>query len=312
MSLSRLRRPSLILLLTGLLAFGLVQPGASAHRSSQRIPLPDGFRPEGITIGHHHRAFLGSLADGDIYRLNLRTGEGRVISQGPGTMSVGLKIDRHRRLFVSGGGAGDARVINSRSGAVLASYTFAPPPATFINDVVLTRRMAWFTDSAQPQLYGLPLGRHGRLPDQSQVVRLPLTGDWVQVPNANNANGIVRTPDHRARIVVNTAAAKLYRVNRSTGVAREVNLHGASVANGDGLLRKRRTLYVVRNRDNVVAVFRLNRPGTSARLVDTRRSPTFDVPTTIARRGSSLYLPNARFNTTPTPQTEYWVTRIHR
>jgi hypothetical protein len=59
-------------------------------------------------------------------------------------------------------------------------------------------------------------------------------------------------------------------------------------------------------------VFRLNRAGTSGRLVDTLTSPTFDVPTTVARRGSSLYLPNARFNTTPTPQTEYWVTRIHR
>ena len=312
MSLSRLRRPSLLLLLAGLLAFGLVQPGASAHRSSERIPLPDGFRPEGITIGHHHRAFLGSLADGDISRLNLRTGEGRVISQGPGTMSVGLKIDRRHRLFVSGGGAGDARVIDSRSGAVLASYTFAPPPATFINDVVLSRRMVWFTDSAQPQLYGLPLGRHGALPDQSEVVTLRLTGDWVQVPDANNANGIVRTPDRRALIVVNSATAKLYRVDPTTGVATEVRLNGASVENGDGLLRKGRTLYVVRNRSNLVAVFRLNRAGTSARLVDTLTSPTFDVPTTVARRGPSLYLPNARFNTPATPQTEYWVTRIHR
>src|SRR4051794_14532105 len=312
MSLSRLRRPSLLLLLAGLLAFGLVQPGASAHRAPERIPLPDGFRPEGITIGHHHRAFLGSLADGDIYRLNLRTGEGRVISRGPGTMSVGLKIDRRHRLFVSGGGAGNARVIDSRSGAVLARYTFAPPPATFINDVVLSRRMAWFTDSAKPQLYGLPLGRHRSLPDQSEVVTLRLRGDWMQVPNANNANGIVRTPDRRALIVVNSAAAKLYRVDPTTGVATEVDLNGASVENGDGLLRKRRTLYVVRNRSNLVAVFRLNRAGTSARLVDTLSSPTFDVPTTVARRGSSLYLPNARFNTPATPQTEYWVTRIHR
>jgi sugar lactone lactonase YvrE len=323
MPLSPLRRPFLILLLAGLLVFGLVQPGASAHhrssddRSSRRIPLPDGFRPEGITIahrhGHGHTAFLGSLANGDIYRLNLRTGKGRVISQGPGTMSVGLKIDRRHRLFVSGGGAGDARVIDSRSGEVLASYTFAAPPATFINDVVLSRRMAWFTDSSQPQLYGLPLGRHGSLPDQSEVVTLPLRGDWVQVPNANNANGLVRTPDHRALIVVNTAAAKLYRVNPRTGVAREVNLHGASVANGDGLLRRHRTLYVVRNRDNRVAVFRLNRSGTSARLVKTLTSRTFDVPTTVARSGSSLYLPNARFGTAPDPATaKYWVTRIHR
>jgi sugar lactone lactonase YvrE len=312
MSFSRLRRPSLLLLFAGLLAFGLVQPGASAHRASERIPLPEGFRPEGITIGHHHWAFLGSLADGDIYRLNLRTGEGRVISQGPGTMSVGLKIDRHGRLFVSGGGAGDARVVDSRSGAVLAGYTFAPPPATFINDVVLTRRMAWFTDSAQPQLYGLSLGRHGALPDQSDVVTLPLTGDWVQVPNANNSNGIVQTPDRTALIVVNSAAAKLFRIDPSTGVATEVDLNGASVENGDGLLRRGRTLYVVRNRSNLVAVFRLNRAGTSARLVDTLTSQTFDVPTTVARRGSSLYLPNARFGIESPETAEYWVTRIHR
>lgn len=306
-------RPFLLLLLTGLLLSGLVAPAASArHSSSERIPLPDGFRPEGITIGRDHTAFLGSLADGDIYRLNLRTGEGQVISQGPGTMSVGLKIDRHGRLFVSGGGAGDARVVDSRSGAVLAGYTFAQPPATFINDVVLTRRMAWFTDSAQPQLYGLPLGRHGTLPDQSDVVTLPLTGDWVQVPNANNSNGIVQTPDRKALIVVNSAAAKLFRIDPSTGVATEVDLNGASVENGDGLLRKGRTLYVVRNRANVVAVFRLNREGTSARLVDTVTSPTFDVPTTVARRGHSLYLPNARFGIESPDTAEYWVTRVHR
>ena len=317
MTLSPKRRRSfLILLLAGVLAFGLVAPGASAqHRSSERIPLPDGFRPEGITIGHDHTAFLGSLQDGDIYRLNLRTGEGQVISQGPGTPSVGLKIDRRGRLFVAGGSGGNARVIDSETGEVLASYTFATPPATFVNDVVLTRRMAWFTDSAQAQLYGLPLGRHGSLPDQSEVVTLPLTGDWVQIPNANNANGITTTPDRRALIVVNSAARKLYRIDPTTGVATEIDLNGASVENGDGLLRKGKTLYVVRNRSNLVAVFRLNREGTSARLMETLTSPTFDVPTTVARKGSSLYLPNARFGTTAPDapeEAEYWVTRIRR
>lgn len=39
-------------------------------------------------------------------------------------------------------------------------------------------------------------------------------------------------------------------------------------------------------------------------------SPDFDVPTTIARSGNGFYLPNARFSTTPTPTTEYWVTRV--
>ncbi len=61
-----------------------------------RIDLPDGFRPEGIAIAHGRTAYVGSsLADGDIYAADLRTGEGSVISEGPGTSSVGLKLD-HR------------------------------------------------------------------------------------------------------------------------------------------------------------------------------------------------------------------------
>lgn len=34
------------------------------------------------------------------------------------------------------------------------------------------------------------------------------------------------------------------------------------------------------------------------------------VATTIARSDGDLYLPNARFTTPPTPDTEYWVTGI--
>jgi len=59
-------------------------------------------------------------------------------------------------------------------------------------------------------------------------------------------------------------------------------------------------------------VLRLNRSGTAGRLVATLKNPDFDVPTTVAAYGKSLYLPNARFTTPPTPQTEYWVTRIPR
>ena len=40
-----------------------------------RIELPDGFQPEGITIGPGATAYVGSLATGAIYAVNLRTGE---------------------------------------------------------------------------------------------------------------------------------------------------------------------------------------------------------------------------------------------
>jgi hypothetical protein len=41
-------------------------------------------------------------------------------------------------------------------------------------------------------------------------------------------------------------------------------------------------------------------------------SPAFQVPTTVARYADSLFLPNARFGTPPTPDTEYSVVRIDR
>ena len=273
-----------------------------------RLALPDGFLPEGITIGHRPTAWLGSRADGDIYRLDLRTGRGRVVSQGPGTPSVGLKIDRHGRLFVAGGDAGDARVVDARTGAVRRSYQLTAA-SSFVNDVVLTRRRAWFTDSMQPQLYGVRLGRHGR--PSHRFVTLPLGGAWQQ-GTGFGANGIVDTPDRRALLVVHSGSGLLYRVSPRTGTASVVDLGGASLANGDGMLRRGRTLYVVRNLDNRVDVVRLGRHGRSGHLVRTLTSPDFDVPTTVASFGRWLYLPNARFTTPQEPTTEFWVTRIRR
>ena len=46
--------------------------------------------------------------------------------------------------------------------------------------------------------------------------------------------------------------------------------------------------------------------GSAGSRVDAR----FDVPTTVAEKGNSLYLVNARFSTPPAPDTEYWITRI--
>src|SRR5947199_9508518 len=74
------------------------------------IALPLGFPPEGIAIGGHF-AWFGSRLDGSIYRADLRTGAGRIVSPGPGTPSLGLKLDRRGRLFVAGGTGGDARVL---------------------------------------------------------------------------------------------------------------------------------------------------------------------------------------------------------
>ena len=84
------------------------------------------------------------------------------------------------------------------------------------------------------------------------------------------------------------------------------------LTDGDGLLVSGRTLLVVQNRLNQVAVVHLNREGTEGEIVGVLTDPRFDVPTTVASFGNRLYLPNARFTTPPTPTTPYWVTAVHR
>jgi sugar lactone lactonase YvrE len=277
-----------------------------------RLELPDGFQPEGIAIGAGPTAWLGSRADGDIYELSLRTGRGRVISEGPGTPSLGLKSDRDGRLYVAGGTSGSARVVDTESGAVLRDIPLATAP-TFVNDVVLTKGAAWFTDSNRPQLYRVDRRDDGR--PATSATTVPLTGEWVQGADLG-ANGISTTPTGHALLVVNSTTGLLYRVEPGTGVATEVDLGGASLTMGDGMLRHGRTLYVVRNRANEIAVVRLSRTGLTGRLVrtieadDLAAATSFDVPTTLARFGSRLYLPNARFTTPPTPTTAYWVTKV--
>jgi sugar lactone lactonase YvrE len=292
---------ALLALASVLLAVLTAAPGTPVYPAT--LALPDGFGPEGIAIGPAPVAYFGSRTGGDLYRVDLRTGRGRVFSRGPGTPSLGMKTDGRGHLFVAGGVGGDARVVDTGTGAVLASHRFAAGD-TFVNDVVLTPGVAWFTDSRQPVLYGLT--RRGA------VRRLPLGGEYHQRPDGINANGITRTPDGRALLVVQSGTGLLFRVDPGTGDARTVDTGGYPLTNGDGMLREGRTLYVVQNRLNRIAVLTLDRAGTRARLIRTITDERFDVPTTVAAYGNRLYLPNARFTTPVTPETPYTAVAVHR
>jgi len=96
---------------------------------------------------------------------------------------------------------------------------------------------------------------------------------------------------------------KATAVDPATGIADEIELGGASVTNGDGLLREGNTLYVVRNQRNEIAAFKLAKDLGSAELVQTITSPDFAVPTTVASFGKALYAVNARFGLPPGPFT---------
>jgi sugar lactone lactonase YvrE len=299
-----------LLVAAGVSAASAAPAGTGGGQVEDLIDLPDGFQPEGIAIDQRGIAYFGSLTDGDIYAADLRTGSGAIISEGPGTPSVGLKVDRLGRLFVAGGPSGGIRVIDSTSGDVLATYQLSTDPA-FINDVVLTREGAWFTNSQAAELYLVPMGPSGELPDADEVVTLDLTGEWTQQAGFN-ANGIAETTDKKALLVIQSATGTLFRVDPATGEATAVDLGGVSLQFGDGLLVVGRTLYVVQNRLNQVAVIRPDASGISGTLVDTLTSEDFDVPTTVAAYGSDLFLPNARFGSQPVFGTDDDVVRIDR
>ncbi|MFD7699816.1 SMP-30/gluconolactonase/LRE family protein [Streptomyces caelestis] len=302
-------RPSRRTLLGGAAASALaVAAGAGPARAGghrpawpTEFPLPDGWLPEGIAIGGAPYAYLGSRADGAIYRTDLRTGRGEVLHEGaPGLAAIGLKRGDDGLLYVSGGGGGTARVVDARTGELRRTHRLTATTGHFVNDVVLFRDRAWFTDSRDAVLYGVPRGRGG------SVRALPLTGDWEQLPGVNNANGVVSTPDGRDVIVVKSTPGELYRVNLRTGRATRIALSGAQdVANGDGLVRVGRTLYVVQNRSNVVTVFDLDADSTKATLRRSITDPRFDVPATAARFADRLYLVNARFTSPQTPETTF-------
>ncbi len=315
-----MRRLSLSVLAAVLLAavavvLGPLTTAASASTQLQPglfptdIALPDGFQPEGLAI-HGAFAFSGSLVDGSIARLNLVNGRVSVLAPGPGAASAGMKVDDRGRLFVAGGPSGEGRVVDTATGAVLATYHLAPAGG-FVNDVVLTPDAAFFTDSVNPVLYKLPLGRGGSLPARSQVVTVPLTGDFVTGAGFN-ANGISRTPDGRALIVVQTNTGLLFRVDPATGVARTIDLGGELVTNGDGIFLSGRSLFVVQNQNNLVAKVQLDPTGRHGRVLSRTTDPRFDVPTAAGVFGDRLYLVNARFDVAPTADTTYSVVAIER
>ncbi|MFB8771360.1 SMP-30/gluconolactonase/LRE family protein [Streptomyces broussonetiae] len=265
------------------------------------FPLPDGFLPEGITIGARPYAYMGSRANGAIHRTDLRTGRGATLHEGtPGTAAIGLKLSRDGLLYVAGGAGGTAKVVDATTGGLVRTHQLTTAAPCFVNDVILTRDRAWFTDSRNAVLHGVPTTPGGTIRE------LPLTGDWDQLPDVNNANGIVTTPDGHDLLVVKSTPGTLYRVSVRTGKARELELRGAdTVVNGDGLLRIANTLYVVQNRLNLISVWTLDNRCTTATLTRTITDPRFDVPTTTARYGNRLYLVNARFTSPQTPETTF-------
>jgi sugar lactone lactonase YvrE len=273
---------------------------ATAATSARSFPalmqLPPDFGPEGIAVGNGSTFYVGSLGGplgttrGQILAGDLRTGGFAELVAPDGVPATGIKHDpRSNLLFVARAGSGMGTVFDAGSGQPVASYQFQTA-ATFINDVVVTREAAYFTDTQAPFLYRVALGPRGQ--PAPSFTRIPL-GDV-------RTNGIVATPNGEHLLVVNTGDAGLYRIATSTNTIVPVDLGGATLPNADGLLLRGKTLYVVQNRLNRVAVVELSPDGLSGDITrfitqPFASNPLVQVPTTIAAFGNALYAVTAGF-----------------
>jgi sugar lactone lactonase YvrE len=301
----------LVLLFAAILTLTSAAAAGAERPFPEQIDLPPGFFPEGIDIARGATAYVGSISTGGVWSGDLRTGQGSVIVPGTvGRVAIGLDVDRRGRIFVAGGPTGMAFVYDAETGAELASYQLtSPTPPTFVNDVVVTRTGAYFTDSIKPFLYRIPISSGGELGETSETI--PLGGD-ITYQAGFNVNGIDATPNGKTLVIVQSNTGQLFSVQPPSGVAERIDLGAATLPGGDGLLFDGRTLYVVQGGSNQVSVVTLGQDLETGTVIDTITSPGFDVPTTIAEFGRRLYVVNARFGTPPTAETPYWVTQIRK
>ncbi|MDE9365332.1 hypothetical protein PZ938_06905 [Luteipulveratus sp. YIM 133132] len=309
------RRTLLTSAATGALLAGASSTTAQASRLPATIALPNGIRPEGITSGPGATFYVGSLSDGRIVTGSLRTGSVRTLLPGATGRSIrGLFHDPRTGLVWAVGNLGTVGhvwAVDDRTGTVVSDTVI--PGAVFLNDLVVTRRAVYVTDSQVDRLTVVPLGRGGR-PLGAAATFVPLGGAWPAGDGVNiNANGIRDLPGG-SLVLNNSRVGGLWDVDPTTGVARRIPVSGGpGIVSGDGLERRGATLWNVRGSGpNQVAVVRLacGADGWRATWVSAVTAPTLDVPSTATYAVGSLWAVNARFGV-PSPDTAtYSIARL--
>jgi len=310
------------MMVLSLIALALAAPGQASDPYLDLMALPNDFPAEGFAIGNGTSFYVGSFAPtgttGQILVGDLRTGKLSELVPPTGIQVTGMKLDyRSNLLFVCRATAGGAVVYDAATGGQVRTYQFSSAP-TFINDVVLTQDAAYFTDSRQAKLYRVALGARGEPAQDFTVVPLPAEFEWpagsgTYNPNING-NGITASAKGDFLIVVHTGKGTLYRVDTSTMRVDRITLSGGDgteAGNGDSLMLYFNTLFVVKNRQNKVAVVQMSTDylsGTIARYITEpfQSNPALRVPTAMGYIGNSLYVVSGALTGVP----PYYVSRL--
>jgi len=259
--------------------------------------------PEGIAV-FGDQFYVSGSGRGDIHRGDLSESTAHVFirgDRGPGFfVGGGIKATADNLVVAQEfGGLAIVTVYDRQTGALVVRFSGGPDSA-FTNDLDLAPNGdAYVTNSLVPVLYRIPAAALNQA--QQDVQPLPVFLSWDGtpfefVPDTVNANGIVVSPDGQFLLVVSFASGQLFRVRLADREVTEVDLGGASLLGGDGMvLTADRVLYVVLAPTNEVVKLQMDATYKQGELVSRTTDPTFVTPTTAAIAGQRLLVVNSQF-----------------
>lgn len=274
------------------------------------IPIAAGMEPEGIEMGKNMDFFVGAnswtgnlSSAGAVYKGNLETGEGKIIVPPTGKPLAGLSYDERTDYlytatgYAPGGFAGPfleqgVKVYAATSGRLLGEIIFGDNIVA--NDVLVTDRAVYCTDSISTTLYKIPLENDGKV-FSSNFEKIEMTG--FEMVDGFNANGLVGDFDGIQLVIINITSGVLYLVDTETGAASPVAIQGEEqlFPDGDGLYMDGRTLYIMQNFSQKIAVVELSDDLTQGTFVKNLVSNDFAIPTTITGYGNCIYAINTNY-----------------
>ena len=282
---------------------GLALVGHSAMAQSVRaIPLPAELHyPEGIGYDPDGYVFTASASDGAVVRTSLKDGSSTTITK-PGVLLrgssanfpriLGIKVDGSKRLWIAGGRTGKIFALDSRSGRLIKELVVAGE-GSVLNDAVATREAVYVTDTLRPILWRIALSGNGIGEPEPWI---NFGGTPIEYADGLNLNGIAIDPTGRSLIVVQMDKGLLFKIDVNTKAIAPIDIGGADLSGGDGLVLDGTTLYVVRQPAAEIVSLQLAPDLSSARVVSRYRSPVLQWPATAAKVGNDLLVVNSQFN----------------
>ena len=275
--------------------------------SVRDYPLPGAQDfPEGVAYDAKRGVlYTGSAQNGTVYAVNAASGAVTKFQEGGALgrmVALGMKVDPQGRLWIAGGAQGTVSVL-SPDGVTLEVFETPKSPRPYINDLALAPDgSVYVSDSSRPVIY--------RVKDMKLSAWLDLARTPIKYGPGVNLNGLAVTPDGRYLLAVQLNTGELWRIDLNTKAVQRVM---GGLVNGDGLLLDGRSLYVARNKDQVVSKVSLSADYASGQLVREEPLAGLRFPATLTMIGGDLVVTQAQLDRLGgTPETPFKLTRFKK